>query len=52
MTKDTKYNVDVLTKHSTNRPIYTKYPKTRRVSNKIFNEGYKFEGNFSSKIYF
>ena len=25
--KDTKYNFDILAKHSTNRPIYTKYPK-------------------------
>ncbi len=27
MIKDTKYNVDILTKNSTNRPIYAKYPK-------------------------
>jgi hypothetical protein len=27
MTKDTKYNVDIITKHSTNQPIYIKYPK-------------------------
>ncbi len=27
MTKDTKYNVGFLTKHSTNRPFCTKYPK-------------------------
>jgi len=25
--KDTKYNVDILKKHSTNRPIYTEYHK-------------------------